>query len=182
MFYKRNHFIKHNKLLVLDQDNEKIGILSKNEALEKAKGLGLDLILISEKGDLPVSKIVDFGKFKYEMSKKKKSQSKLKPENKEIRLTSKIETHDFNVKIKRTRDFILKGSRVKVSLRFRGREMQNKDKGIKVLTEFIESVKDISDLVKEPYMRGMFYEVLLSPNKKTTSKLKEKEKGNKLNK
>lgn len=155
-------------MLVIDDENKNLGIISKEKAIEIAQSKNLDLVLISDNEKNPVAKIVDFGKYKYELSKKKKNQSKT--ENKEIRLSSKIEKHDLEVKRKKAESFLLKGNRVKVSLRFRGREIHNREIGINTLNTFTESLSEVSEYVKAPYMRGVFYEVLLTPLKSKKKK------------
>ncbi len=162
-----NDDIKAKELLVIGPDGEKLGLLSREDALVKADEHELDLVLIAVKATPPVAKIIDYGKFKYER-KKKESESKKNQkvvETKEIRLRPNIGQHDIDTKIKHARGFLEKGNRVKISLSFRGRELANTDIGKQTLEAFVESLSDISTPDKPPKMvNGRFLDVLLMPN------------------
>ncbi len=162
-----NDDIRANELLVIAPDGEKLGVMSKSDALNKADEYELDLVLIAPGGKPPVAKIIDYGKYKYERKKKeseaKKNQKTV--ETKEIRLRPNIGQHDIDVKMKAARKFLEKGNRVKVSLSFRGkRELVNKEVGVETLRQFITALEDISTPDKPPKMvNGRFLDVLLMP-------------------
>ncbi len=163
-----NNDIRAKELLVITPDGEKLGVISKAEALKKADEYELDLVLIAANGNPPVAKIVDYGKFKYERKKKeseaKKNQKVI--ETKEVRLRPNIGQHDIDTKIKAARGFLEKGNRVKISLSFRGRELANTDIGKQTLESFVEALSDIASPDKPPKMvNGRFLDVLLMPNK-----------------
>ncbi len=141
--------------------------MSKTEALKKADEYELDLVLISDKGEVAVAKIIDYGKFKYERKKKeseaKKNQKQV--ETKEVRLRPNIGQHDLDVKIRAAIGFIEKGNRVKVSLSYRGREMANKDVGFETIKKFLDAMEDIAQIDKQPKMNGRFLDAYISPIK-----------------
>lgn len=163
-----NNDIRAKELLVLTHDGEKLGVLSKQEALKKAEEYDLDLVLISDKGDIPVARIIDYGKFKYERKKKESENKKNQKvtETKEIRLRPNIDVHDIDVKIKNARKFLEQGHKVKVSLSYRGREMANKEVGIETINRFLVSLEDIAKVDKDPKMDGRFLNAMISPIKK----------------
>jgi translation initiation factor IF-3 len=137
------------------------------DALSSASEKELDLVLITDKGTLPVAKIIDYGKYKYE--KKKKAQAAKKNqkivETKEVRLTPRIGVHDLQVKIKDARRFIEKGDKVKVSLRYRRNELNDTEPGKEVMRKIIEELKDIAVVTKEPTQREIFLDMFLEPKK-----------------
>ena len=141
--------------------------MSRKEALNKADEYELDLVIISDKGEIAVAKIIDYGKFKYER-KKKESEAKRNQkqvETKEVRLRPNIGQHDLDVKIRAAIGFINKGNRVKVSLSYRGREMANKDVGFTTINKFLNSMEDIAQIDKQPKMNGRFLDAYISPIK-----------------
>lgn len=137
-------------------DGEKLGIISTKEALEKAGEQNLDLVLVAPNGNPPVCKIMNYGKYKFEQSKKEKEAKKKQKvlELKEIRVTPNIEEHDFEFKSKNARKFLEDGNKVKITVRFRGREVNNSKAGEKVLNSFIEKLEDISTVEKQPKLEG----------------------------
>lgn len=156
--------------------------MSKREAIEKAKSSGYDLVIISDNAQKPVAKILDYGKFKYERKKKRKEAKAnlVVTENREIRLTPMIGENDLMVKSRKAREFILKGDRVKVSLKFRGREMARKELGYETLDRFFKSVEDVAKIEKEPLLTGgRFLDMYLTKDKaKITQVSKPKETEN----
>jgi len=142
--------------------------MSKTEALSKADEAELDLVLISDRGNIAVAKIIDYGKFKFERKKKeseiKKSQKQA--ETKEIRIRPNIGQHDLDVKIRAAENFIKKGHRVKVSLSFRGREMANKDVGFQTMKNFLESISNVAQIDKPAKLNGRFLDAYISIIKK----------------
>ncbi len=124
--------------------------------METAQGRGLDLVEVAPNADPPVCRIMDFGKYKYELSKKEKSNKKKQAviNLKEIRLRPKIETHDFEFKAKHARKFLESGSKVKATVLFRGRELAYKEFGKRVLEDLIEELSDIAKVERAPLMEG----------------------------
>ncbi|MBP0445212.1 translation initiation factor IF-3 [Roseomonas sp. SSH11] len=142
-----NEEIRAPQVRLIDQDGEMIGVMSAREALARAYDVGMDLLEISPNAEPPVCKITDFGKFKYEQQKKANEARKRQKvvEIKEIKVRPNIDDHDYEVKMRQMKSFIEEGDKVKVTLRFRGREMAHQDLGAKVLerirNEMAETVK-----------------------------------------
>ncbi|MGY5139615.1 translation initiation factor IF-3 [Mycoplasmopsis gallinarum] len=163
------HYINENipfkKLIVVDNEGNK-KIMETHEALTEAKDQKLDLVLIAVEPK-PVAKIMDYGKFKYERKKKQKEQKEKQTtiQNRQIRLTPMIGDHDLMTKAKKAREFLLDGDRLKVSLKFRGREMTRQELGHATLQKFYKFVEDIADITKEPSLTDRFLDMYLQPNK-----------------
>ena len=137
-------------------------------ALEMSDRAGLDLILIAPKAEPPVCRIADYGKFRFEQKKKEKEAKKNQKvvEIKEIRFSPKIDVNDFNTKLKAAQKFLTSGNKVKVSVRFRGREMAHTDIGLNLLVKFAEGAKEFGVLEKEPKLEGRQMIMFLAPDKK----------------
>ncbi len=165
-----NEQIRVKQMLVIGPNGEQLGIKSRDEALTLASYAGFDLVLINDKGDNPVCKLMDYNKFKYEKKKKLKESQKRQKENnaetKEYRLSPNIDVHDFNTKLKNARKYLEKGHKIKLSIRFRGREMQFTEKGKDVLLKFADELKEVSSLDGEPTLEGRNMMAMLSPIKK----------------
>ena len=151
-----NEEIIDKELRVIGDDGEQLGIMSAEEALKIAEEKELDLVKISPMAKPPVCKIVDYGKYKYEQIRKEKEAKKKQKtiEIKEIRLSPNIDTNDLNTKINAARKFLTKGDKVKVTLRFRGREMAHMNSSKHILDEFAEKLSDISVVEKAPKVEG----------------------------
>lgn len=144
-----------------------LGVVSVTEAINKAKAKNLDLIEIVPDADPPVCKILDFGKFKFEKQRQKKA-SKTKQKTvkvKEIKLRPTIDTHDYNVKLNSAKKFLTQGNRVKVSLRFRGREVTHDDIGMELVKRLREDLGELAKTENEPRMEGRQIIMLLAPTK-----------------
>ena len=141
---------------MIGEDGEQLGIMSSKEALKLAEEAGVDLVKIAPTAKPPVCKIVDYGKFKYEQTRKEKEAKKKQKviEIKEIRLSPNIDTNDLNTKINAARKFITKGDRVKVTLRFRGREMTHMNNSKHILDDFAEALAEIAVVEKAPKVEG----------------------------
>ncbi len=141
-----------------------VGVVSPREGVERARELGLDLVEISPNADPPVCKILDYGKFKYEEQKKKAIAKKKQKviEIKEVKIRPGIEEHDYQVKLRSIQKFIGAGDRVKISMRFRGREITHQDLGLKVLDRVCEDVADIAKVEQKPKLEGRQMLMLLS--------------------
>ena len=143
---------------VIDADGDQIGVLSKQEALEKARLAGLDLVEISPNANPPVAKIVDWGKYQYQKTKQaQKNKKKAKAsELKQIRFGLKIGQHDLDVKLRKIRTFLEAGHKVKVTAFFRGREMAHKDIGYKLLDDVFAQIEDVAVVDQKPQMTGKY--------------------------
>ena len=137
-------------------------------ALEMSDRAGLDLILIAPKAEPPVCRIADYGKFRFDQMKKEKEAKKNQKvvEIKQIRFSPKIDVNDFNTKLKAAQKFLTSGNKVKVSVRFRGREMAHTDIGLNLLVKFAEGAKEFGVLEKEPKLEGRQMIMFLAPDKK----------------
>lgn len=148
-----NEQIKANKVQVIDEQGEKRGVMGIHDALDLAYEKKLDLVLVAPNAEIPVCKIMNYGKYKFEQSKKEKEAKKKQKifEIKEIRITPNIEQHDFEFKLKNAQKFIEDGNKVKITVRFRGREMNYLKLGEQVLNKFIEELAEISTVEKKPF-------------------------------
>ncbi|MCH7674825.1 translation initiation factor IF-3 [candidate division KSB1 bacterium] len=151
-----NERIKAPEVRVIDADGEQVGVIDTSEAIETARNKGLDLVEISPAASPPVCKIMDYGKYKYQQSKKEKDTKKKQHviHVKEIRLRPKIEAHDFNFKVSHARKFIEKGNKVKATVLFRGREMAHKEFAKTLLERMANELEDIAKIEREAVMEG----------------------------
>lgn len=151
-----NEEIRGKEFRVISGDGEQLGIMSRQEALDLAEEKKLDLVCIAPKANPPVCKILDYSKYKYEMKKREKENRKKQKatEVKEIRLSTFIEEHDILVKAKTGAKFLKNGDKLKVSLRFRGRERDYVAKGMEVMDQFAEAVSEVGVVEKKPKFEG----------------------------
>ena len=142
--------------------------MSSDNALRTAYDKGLDLVLISPNAQPPVCRIVDYGRYRYEQEKREKEAKKKQNiiEVKEVQLSCRIETHDFETKVKHAMRFLGEGNKVKVVLRFRGREMSHQDIGKEILERFREAVKESGTVDKTPNLEGRLMTMIVNPIKK----------------
>jgi translation initiation factor IF-3 len=163
-----NEQIRVREVRLIRDEGEQQGIISTLEALELARGLGLDLVEIAPQAVPPVVKILDYGKYKFENEKKvrdsKKKQKLLKI--KEIRMQPKIDEHDLDFKSKHVREFLGEGNKVKVTVRFRGRELAHTELGLDVLKDVLARIEGEYVMDKPPAMEGRFMSMVLSPKPK----------------
>ena len=159
-----NEQIKANKVQVIDEQGEKRGVMGIHDALDLAYEKKLDLVLVAPNAEIPVCKIMNYGKYKFEQSKKEKEAKKKQKifEIKEIRITPNIEQHDFEFKLKNAQQFIEDGNKVKITVRFRGREMNYLKLGEQVLNKFIEELAEISTVEKKPLLEGKNMFIILA--------------------
>lgn len=159
-----NEQIRDREVRLIGEDGEQLGIMSAKEAYFKAQEAGLDLVKIAPTAKPPVCKIIDYGKYKYELSRKEKEAKKKQKiiDVKEVRLSPNIDTNDLNTKVGAARKFISKGDRVKVTLRFRGREMAHMNSSKHILDEFAEQLSDIAVVEKAPKVEGRSMTMFLS--------------------
>jgi translation initiation factor IF-3 len=158
-----NQYIRAPKIRVVMDNGDQLGVMSSQEALQKAKSLGLDLVEITAKSDPPVCKICDFGKHKYQMSKLKKGKVNSAPKLKEIKFRVRTEDHDYNLKCSRIEKFLDEGSKVKVGLMFRGRENAHKELGVEVLKRVVADMVGMAAVDQPPRLAGRNVNMLLSP-------------------
>lgn len=151
-----NEQIRDKEIRLIGENGEQLGLMSARDALKLAEEAGLDLVKIAPTANPPVCRIVDYGKYKYEQLRKEKEAKKKQKvvEIKEIRLSPNIDTNDLNTKVTAARKFITKGDRVKVTLRFRGREMAHMNTSKHILDDFAESLADIAVIAKPPKVEG----------------------------
>ena len=149
---------------MIGEDGEQLGIMSSREAQVIAEEAGLDLVKISPKAVPPVCKVIDYGKYRYEVARKEKEQKKKQKiaELKEIRFSPNIDTNDMNTKMNAARKFLEKGDKVKVTLRFRGREMAHMKDSKHLLDEFAEALSDVSVIEKPAKVEGWTLTLVLN--------------------
>ena len=159
-----NEQIKDREVRVIGADGTQLGIMSAREAYKLAQEAELDLVKIAPTAKPPVCKIIDYGKYRYEMTRKEKEARKKQKtvEIKEVRLSPNIESNDLNTKINAARKFITKGDKVKVTLRFRGREMAHVQSSKHILDDFAEALADIAVVEKAPKMEGRSMTMVLA--------------------
>lgn len=154
-FYRLNQFIQASKLRVIDAEGKQMGILTKQEALDKAKEAELDLVEIAPNADPPVAKIVDFKKFKYDLSKKERGSKKGSEGGlKELWLSPRIAEHDLKVRLDKTEEFLKTGHKVKLTVKFKGREMTHPELGRKVLDQTLSLLGENVIVEMEPKFEG----------------------------
>ena len=163
--HQLNDEIRDKELRVIGEDGTQLGIMSSEEANAIADEQGLDLVKISPNATPPVCKIMDYSKFCYDQKKREKDAKKNQRvvEVKEIRMSPSIDTNDLNTKIKAAQKFLADGNRVKVSVRFRGREMAHTNLGEKLLMEFAEACSETANMEKNPKLEGRFMGMFLAP-------------------
>ena len=163
--HQLNEEIRDKELRIIGADGAQLGIMSAAQANQLAEEQGMDLVKISPNAVPPVCKIMDYSKFCYDQKKREKDAKKNQKvvEIKEIRMSPSIDTNDLNTKIKAAQKFLMDGNRVKVSVRFRGREMAHTNIGEKLLVDFGEACADIATMEKNPKLEGRFMAMFLTP-------------------
>ena len=160
-----NHEITSHQVLLVDENGVKVGITNTLDAIRMAHEQSLDLVEVAPLAQPPVCRIMDYGKYRYQLQKKEKDARKKQKvqELKEIKMRPKIDDHDFDFKTKAVRAFLEKGHRVKVSVFFRGREMSFLDRGEEVLNRVIAECEDVGKCESKPVMEGRYMRLLLTP-------------------
>ena len=163
--HQLNEDIRDSEIRLIGSTGEQLGIMSAAQAQRIADEQGLDLVKISPQATPPVCKLMDYGKFRFEQGKREKEAKKNQHvvEIKEIRMSPGIDVGDFNTKLKNAQKFLADGNRVKVSVRFRGREMAHTDIGKDLLVRFAEQCAEVATLDKEPKLEGRSMSIFLSP-------------------
>lgn len=164
-----NEQIRAKEVMVIGPNGEKLGIKSRQDALTLANYAGFDLVLISPNANPQVCKIMDYNKYKYETKKKAKENLKKQRESnlemKEYRLSVTIDVHDFDTRVRNSSKYLEKGHKVKVSIRFKGRELAHPELGEAVLLRFAEAVDSIAEIEQKPKLEGRFMTMMLMPKK-----------------
>ena len=160
-----NEQIRDREVRLIDENGEQLGIMSTGKALDLADERGLDLVRIVPNAVPPVCKIMNYGKYKFEQAKREKEAKKNQKvvELKEVRLSPTIEDHDINVRVKNTVKFLSQGDKVKVSIRFRGRQLSHTEVGQKVMECFLEKLGDVYVVERRPTMEGRMMIMVLAP-------------------
>lgn len=165
MTHQINEEIRDKEVRLISSDGEQLGIMSSKAALALAEEQNLDLVKISPTAVPPVCKLMDYGKFKFEQTKREKEAKKNQHvvEIKEVRMSPGIDVGDFNVKLRSAQKFLAEGNRVKVTIRFRGREMAHTDIGRNLLVKFSEECAEVASMDKSPKLEGRHMSMFLSP-------------------
>ena len=160
-----NEEIRDREVRVVDQNGEQLGVMSSREALALAEERQLDLVKIAPQARPPVCKLMDYGKYRFEQSKKEREFRKNQKviTVKEVRLSATIEDHDIDVKFKNAVKFLKEGNKVKVTIRFRGRQITHSEIGRQVMTEFAERIKEYGTVDKAPQIEGRNMSMFISP-------------------
>ena len=160
-----NEMIKAPEVRLIGAEGEQIGVVSREDALDRSANIGLDLVIVADNADPPVCKIMDYGKFKYEEQKKKNEARKKQKtiDVKEIKLRPNIDSHDYDVKMRSMVKFLNEGDKVKVTMRFRGREMAHQNLGLDVLHRVRDDLENMSKIEQFPKLEGRQMVMVLSP-------------------
>lgn len=160
-----NEAIRAREVRLIGVDGEQIGVVPIQEALDKAQEANLDLVAVAPQAKPPVCRIMDYGKFKYEQSKKEKEARKKQKiiQVKEVRLSPTIEEHDFQTKLRNVRKFLQQGDKVKLTIRFRGRQITHSEIGQDILEKMAKEVEDMSVVERKPKIEGRSMIMILGP-------------------
>lgn len=162
-----NEDIRAREVMVIGDDGEKLGVIPKNEAIQMAYEKQLDLVVVAPGAKPPVAKFMDYNKYRFDQQKKAREAKKKQTKTtlKELRLSPKIDTHDFETKLRQGRKFLEKGDKLKISIRFRGREMAYTNQGREVMLDFAKQCEDIADIESRPKQEGRTMHMMLGPKK-----------------
>ena len=159
-----NHRIRAREVrVIIGATNEQLGVLRLQDALRKAEEMGLDLVEVAANAEPPVCRIVDFGKYRYELAKQEKDKKSHTSKLKEVKFRVNIDQHDYMTKIRHAEEFLDKGNKVKVQLQFRGREMAHQDLGMKLLDRVKTEMAEISKVEAEPLLEGRQMTMIMAP-------------------
>ncbi len=163
-----NEKIRFKEVLVIDQNGDQLGVKTRNEALRIAGDVDLDLVCVAPKAQTPVCRIMDYGKYRFEQQKKQKEMKKNQKivTLKEAQLSPTIDVHDFNTKLKHSIKWLTAGDKVKVSVRFRGRQLAHIEIGEKILNDFVAQCQEYSVIEKPAKLEGRTLTAILAPKKK----------------
>ncbi|HEX9594563.1 MAG TPA: translation initiation factor IF-3 [Candidatus Saccharimonadales bacterium] len=153
---KVNRAIRAPKLRVIDENGQQAGVITLSEALERAEQAGLDLVEVSPQAEPPVARIIDWGKYVYQKQKQQNKKKQKSQDLKQVRMGLKIGSHDFDIKLRKIREFLEAGHQVRISAFFRGREMAHKDLGYVLLDRVLKTIEDVAVVEQEPQMAGRY--------------------------
>jgi len=162
-FIRKNDKIRAREVRVIGHDGEMLGVMPPEEALKIAKSHGLDLVEVASSANPPVCRILEFGKYKYELSKNKRNKEKTAKRVKEAKFRPRIEEHDYVTKIRRSEKFLHQGNKLKITLMFRGREMEHINLGMTLVKQAIKDLEGVGKADDQPKLSGRFIMVNLSP-------------------
>ncbi|MEA1927499.1 MAG: translation initiation factor IF-3 [Candidatus Auribacterota bacterium] len=160
-----NRDIRANKVRAIDTDGTQLGIMPLEEGLKLAREKDLDLVCVAPRSIPPVCRILDYGKYKYELSKREKANKKQQHigKLKEVKLKARIEEHDYQVKLRKALKFLGRGDKLRVTLTFRGREMIRQDHGRQIAQRFIDDLKEVGQVEGNPRMMGRRFTIVINP-------------------
>ena len=163
-----NENIREKKIRVISAEGEQLGVMSSDEALRRAYDEGMDLVMMAPQAVPPVCKIMDYGKYRFECEKREKEARKKQQtvEVKEIQLSYRIDTHDFETKVRHAHRFLGEGNKVRVVLRFKGREMSHVAMGSELMKKFEDACAEFGSIDKKPVLDGRFMSMIIAPLKK----------------
>ena len=162
-YIRKNDKIRSREIRVIGSDGEMLGVMPPEEALKIAKSEGLDLVEVAASARPPVCRILEFGKYKYELSKNKRNKEKSAKRIKEAKFRPRIEEHDYMTKVRRSEKFLHQGNKLKITLMFRGREMEHVELGMDLVKQAINDLSGVGKADDEPKLNGRFIIVSLSP-------------------
>ncbi|MBX7170089.1 MAG: translation initiation factor IF-3 [Pyrinomonadaceae bacterium] len=170
--HRTNERIRIPAVRVVTEDGEALGVMDTRDAIQKAREMGLDLVEIAPNAQPPVCKIIDYGKFLYEQKKKQHEQKKkqAKVTVKELKFRPGTDDHDYDYRVKRAKEWILEGDKVRAAIAFRGREMSHRELGSKILAKMREDLADVADVEVMPKMEGYQMFMILIPKKSAKPK------------
>jgi translation initiation factor IF-3 len=171
-YIRKNDKIRARELRVIDPDGKQLGVMDRDQALILARRYGLDLVEIAATATPPVARILDFGKYMYEISKKSKDKSVGSTKIKEIKFRVGTEQHDYMTKMRRSEEFLFKGNKLKLTIMFRGREMEHRDLGVNVLKRAIADLVHVGTADSQPRTTGRIACLTMSPLPQAKRKLK----------
>jgi translation initiation factor IF-3 len=165
--HRINENIENNEVRLIDENGEMVGVVSRSTALERAQAAGLDLVEVSPTADPPVCKILDYGKFKYEAQKKASAARRKQRviDVKEIKMRPNIDSNDYNIKMRKIHEFLTEGDKVKVTLRFRGRELAHQDLAMSLLERVRDELGETAKVEQFPKMEGRQMVMIMAPPK-----------------
>ena len=163
-----NEDIREKKIRVINSEGEQLGVMSSEEALRRAYDENMDLVMMAPNAVPPVCKIMDYGKYRFECEKREKEARKKQQvvEVKEIQLSYRIDTHDFETKVRHAHRFLGEGNKVRVVLRFKGREMSHVTMGAELMKKFEDACAEVGSIDKKPVLDGRFMSMIIAPLKK----------------
>jgi translation initiation factor IF-3 len=171
-YIRKNDKIRAREVRVIGSDGEMLGVMPPEEALKIAKSEGLDLVEVAASARPPVCRILEFGKYKYELSKNKRNKEKTSKRIKEAKFRPRIEEHDYMTKVRRSEKFLHQGNKLKITLMFRGREMEHINLGMDLVKQAIKDLSGVGKADDQPKLNGRFIIVTLSPLPKNQRSLR----------